>query len=105
MTSSSPFAATLTGYVQRSCDTACPVLLGLTTALCSVRLPQLVNAGGFGVPTLLIRKAGDAEEAMVFGSDRMNIVAQLLGQQWTEPLHQHREEAVGSGNHDRHSRL
>lgn len=44
-------------------------------------------AGAFGVPTMIITNTETSEQWMVFGSDRMHIIGQILGQRWNGPLH------------------
>lgn len=64
---------------------------------------RLVEAGGFGVPTMLIREEGKEEESLVFGSDRMHVVAMLLGKEWKEPLHMTQDKQRNADH--RHSKL
>lgn len=59
---------------------------------------EAVSAGVFGVPSLVITNSETSEHWLVFGSDRMHIVAQIIGQDWTGPLHgqQHTSSSVST---------
>ena len=107
--------------LRRNTDRVSPPLATLPSALrlfapppppstahrlvCGTPLPpvQLLEAGGFGVPTLLVSAAGEGgkegeQPQLVFGSDRMHIVAQLLGVEWKELQHtQHTDAQTATG--------
>ncbi|KAF9343144.1 Glutathione S-transferase kappa 1, partial [Mortierella sp. AD094] len=40
---------------------------------------EAIDAGAFGAPTFIVKKAGSDEEHMFFGSDRFELMTSLLG--------------------------
>lgn len=40
---------------------------------------EALSAGAFGAPTMIVKKAGSDQKHLIFGSDRFEVIAELLG--------------------------